>query len=567
MLSADLGAQYTLDLLEKFQLSDEELFDVFDYCKSKNVIPLCTPWDLDSLHKLENYGMPAFKVASADFTNFELLEALSKTGKPIICSTGMSTETEIQSTVSYLKKRNAQFILLHCNSTYPTPFKDVNLNYLKRLVNSTNALVGYSGHERGWSVPVASIALGAKVIEKHFTIDRALEGIDHKVSVLPGELKLMVQQIRQVEEALGHDKPREITQGELINREVLAKSLIINKDLSIGEIITEDMIDIKSPGQGLQPNRLHELIGKISIRKFNRNDFFYESDINGYYKKKSRYQFKRPYGIPVRYHDYKTLIDDVNLDFVEFHLSYRDLDVNLKDYVELTHSIDFAVHAPELYSGDHILDLSSEDESYRDRSIEELKKVINHTIKLKKYFPNTKRPIIVVNAGGWNRDGFISDDDKKGKYLRVRNAFEQLDLKNVQIAIQTMPPFPWHFGGQSYHNLFVNPYEIREFCHTADLKVCLDISHSMMACNYFGWDLYEFIRVIAPYNVHMHIVDAKGDDGEGVQIGQGDVDFKKLGEVLDEVSPDVQFIPEIWQGHKNNGQGFWSALGYLEKSI
>ena len=174
--SADLGTQYTLDLLSKFQLTDEQLFEVFDYCKEKEVLPLCTPWDQDSLQKLEGYGMPAYKVASADFTNYELLEALAKTGKPLICSTGMSSESEISSTVSFLKKKNAQVVLLHCNSTYPTPFKDVHLKYLSRLAKNTNMLVGYSGHERGWSVPIASIALGARVIEKHFTIDRGLEG-------------------------------------------------------------------------------------------------------------------------------------------------------------------------------------------------------------------------------------------------------------------------------------------------------------------------------------------------------------------------------------------------------
>jgi N-acetylneuraminate synthase len=563
--SADLGAQYTLDLLAKFQLSDDELFEVFDYCKYKGTLPLCTPWDLDSLTKLEKYGMPAYKVASADFTNYELLAALAKTGKPIICSTGMSTETEIQLTVSFLKKSNAQFILLHCNSTYPTPFKDVNLNYLKRLASSTNVLIGYSGHERGWAVPVASVALGAKVIEKHFTIDRGLEGSDHKVSLLPNEFAQMVKQIRQVDEALGHDRPREITQGELLNREVLAKSLIVNRDLAAGEVISVDMIEIKSPGQGLQPNRIQELIGKTTIRDLKKGDFFFESDVTGQFSKKSRYEFNRPYGIPVRYHDYKALIEDVHLDFVEFHLSYRDLEVDLAEYIEPNDELGFAVHAPELFARDHLLDLSSEDESYRNHSVNELKRVVKQTQELQQYFPKTKTPVIVVNAGGWNADGFLSNEIKLQKYARVKESFKQLNLSGVEIAIQTMPPFPWHFGGQSYHNLFLNPYEIRDFCQDTGLKVCFDVSHSMMSCNYYGWDLYEFTKIIGPFNVHMHIVDAKGDDGEGVQIGQGDVDFERLGKLLDQVSPNVQFIPEVWQGHKNRGLGFWSALGYLEK--
>lgn len=563
--SADLGAQYTLDLLAKFQLPDEALFELFDYCKEKGVLPLCTPWDLASLRKLEDYGMPAYKIASADFTNYELLEAVSKTKKPFFCSTGMSTESEIQSTVKFLKKHNADFILLHCNSTYPTPYKDVNLNYIRRLNQTTNSLIGYSGHERGWSVPVAAVALGAKVIEKHLTTDKELEGNDHKVSLLPDEFKHMVNQIRQVEEALGHDKPREISQGELMNREVLAKSLIINCDLELGQVIQENMLDVLSPGQGLQPNRKQEVIGKRALRPLKKGDFLYEGDLDGSFIKKSSYEFDRPYGIPVRYHDYEKLTCDVSLDFVEFHLSYKDLEMKPSDFLKAEQDIGFAVHAPELFSGDHLLDLSADDHTYRERSVYELTRVVELARDLKAFFPKTQKPIIVVNVGGWSYDGFLSSEEKEIKYEAVKNSFSQLDLTDVQIAIQTMPPFPWHFGGQSHHNLFVHPSEISDFCEETGLKICLDVSHSMMACNYYGWNLEDFVRTVAPYNVHLHIVDAKGADGEGVQMGQGDVNFEKLGILLKEVSPRVQFIPEVWQGHKNHGQGFWSGLAYLER--
>ncbi len=564
-VSADLGTQYTLDLLSKYQLTDQELFEVFDYCKEKKTIPLCTPWDLDSLDKLEGYGMSAYKVASADFTNYELLGALAKTGKPLICSTGMSNENEIYETVGFLRRNNAQFVLLHCNSTYPTPFKDVRLNYLNRLKKITGSVIGYSGHERGWAVPVAAVALGAKVIEKHFTMDKNLEGNDHKVSLLPEELKYMVVQIRQVEQSLGDEAPREVSQGEMINREVLAKSMMINQDLAEGEIITREMIEIKSPGQGLQPNRMDELVGKKATRDFHCGDLFFETDIKGGFKKKSRYIFNRPYGIPVRYHDYKTLIQGIDLDFVEFHLSFKDLKVHLDEFLTENLTMGFAVHAPELFAGDHLMDLSAEDNSYRNHSIQELDRVIRHTRDLKKYFPNTANPVIVVNVGGWNTDRFLDSHEKQKKYNRVKDAFEQVDLTDIRIAIQTMPPFPWHFGGQSYHNLFLEPNEIKRFCETTALEICLDISHTMMACNYYDWDLYDFVEKVGPYVAHLHIVDAKGSDGEGVQVGEGDVDFNKLAEALRKSVPGVQFIPEVWQGHKNRGEGFWNALGFLER--
>ncbi len=562
--SADLGAQYTLNLLEKFQLTDAQLFEVFDYCKLIGIQPLCTPWDAESLRLLEKYGMPAYKVASADFTNHQLLEQLARTGKLLICSTGMSTEDEIKETVLFLKKRSAQFVLLHCNSAYPAPFKDVNLKYLRRLMEISGSIVGYSGHERGWSVPVGAVALGAKIIEKHFTIDRMLEGNDHKVSLLPDEFQQMVTQIRQIEDSLGTDSARKISQGEMMNRENLAKSLIARKNILEGEVITESDIDVKSPGQGIQPNRIRELIGKKAIRNLVKGDFFFESDITGVFNKKSKYRFNRPYGIPVRYHDFKKLTSNINLDFVEFHLSYRDLDINLDEYLSTNEVIGYAVHSPELFEGDHLIDLTSDKDEYWNRSIKEIQRVINHANKLKKYFKKTQEPIIIINAGGASSDDFLSQSTKRLKYERMKQAFHKIDQSGVKIAIQTMPPYPWHFGGQHFHNIFVNPEEIADFCNETGIHVCFDVSHSAMSCNYYGWDLIDFTKKIAPHVVHLHIVDAVGIDGEGIQIGCGDVNFKRLVSCFKEHLPSIQFIPEVWQGHKDRGAGFWYALGYLE---
>lgn len=562
--SADLGAQYTMDLLSKFQLTNDELIEVFDYCKTKNLTPLCTPWDLKSLEVLEEYGMEAYKVASADFTNHELLEALAATGKPLICSTGMCTEAEIKASVAFLQKRSVQFVLLHCNSTYPTPFKDVNLAYMQRMRSVTGALVGYSGHERGISVPVAAVTLGARVVEKHFTIDKSMEGNDHKVSLLPEEFAEMVKQIRQVEEALGNSDERQLTQGEMLNRETLAKSLVASKPIPKGVKITRDMLSVKSPGQGLQPIYIDDLIGKYTKRIFSEGDLFFESDLKDEVIEAKNYRFSRPFGIPVRYHDYDALTAKSNFDFVEFHLSYQDMDLDLADFFSSPQDIGFAVHSPELFSGDHIMDLASEDISYRTHSVKELNRVCDITRELKHYFPKTKKPVIVINAGGFKTTGFIEPAKRIALYEQIAIELDKVDQHGVEIIIQTMPPFPWHFGGQSYHNLFVDPKEIDWFCEKYRYRICYDVSHSMMACNYYGWDLHDFTMTVGKYIAHMHIVDALGVDGEGVEVGQGDVNFDQLAKDLSQVSQGVQFIPEVWQGHKNNGEGFWKALELLE---
>jgi len=563
----DLGSQYTLDLLEKFQLPDEELFKLFDYCRESGVIALCTPWDIASLEKLEAYGLPAYKIASADLTNFQLLHYAAETGKPLLCSTGMSSEDEIRQAAGFLEKQKAQFIFLHCNSTYPTPYKDINLGYLAKLKEITRGVVGYSGHERGHTVALAAVSLGAKVIEKHLTTDRELEGNDHKVSLLPDEMSTLVSEIRKLEQALGTPAARQISQGEMMNREVLAKSLFAQRDIPAGDVVQEGDIAVLSPGKGIQPNRMHELIGRTLRRDVKAGTEFFESDIHGGTKRKPAYSFARPWGIPVRYHDFAQLTEGVKPDFVEFHLTYKDLEVDISDFVAGGQTMGLAVHAPELFADDHLLDLAALDEAYRHKSIAELQRVLAHTRELAERFPAIDATVLVLNCGGWNDAGFVRDEDKLRKYRLVEESLAEMDLSGITLAIQTMPPFPWHFGGQSYHNLFVLPEEAAAFCARTGHGLCLDISHSMMTCNYYERDLYEFIETVGEHVLHLHIVDAEGVDGEGVQIGHGDVDFRRLGEVLDARVPGVPFIPEVWQGHTEDGAGFWQALEFLERKF
>lgn len=563
----DLGTQYTLDLLSRNQLTTEEMYAVFDYCRSLGIVPLCTPWDEVSVDRLEAYGIEGYKVASADLTNHVLLRRLAATRKPLLCSTGMADEREIRQAVELLRGHGAPFMLLHCNSTYPAPFKDVHLNYLPQLRRLGGCEVGYSGHERGHAVPLGAVALGAKVIEKHFTIDRSMEGNDHRVSLLPGEFAEMVKAIRELEEALGSDSPRQITQGELINRESLAKSVVSRRTIAAGAVITEDMLDIRSPGQGLQPNRLHELVGRAAVRDMQAGDVFFPSDLNDVRAEARAYRFSRPWGIPVRYHDVRKMLAMTNPDLLEFHLSYKDLEEDISRHLDEHYDLGVVVHAPELFAGDHVLDLCSADESYRQRSIGELQRVVEVARELAQHFGRTIRPCIVTNVGGFSQDGPLPASVLPELQDRLLTSLAALDSTGVEIIPQTMPPFPWHFGGQRYHNLFVTPDEISEFCREHGYRVCLDVSHSKLACTRFGLSFSEFVNLVGPYVAHLHIADAKGVDGEGLQIGEGEIDFRDLGRQLAAVSPEASFIPEIWQGHTNNGEGFWLALSRLEKAF
>jgi len=565
--SEDLGSQYTLDLLSRFQLSRDDMFRIFDYCHTKKIIPLCTPWDMASIDALEQYGIEGYKSASADLTNPELLTRLAGTGKPMICSTGMSTESEIREAVTTLKRVGAQYSLLHCNSTYPAPFKDLNLRYMDTLRQLGDCPVGYSSHDRGINIAVAAVALGANIIEKHFTLDRGMEGSDHRVSLLPHEFAEMVKGIRQTEEALGGLEPRKISQGELMNRESLGKSLVINVNLQPGDIIESHMLDIRSPGRGLQPNKKASLVGKAARRKLSVGDTLFPSDLGEESVVAKQYSFRRPFGIPVRYHDLNTLAKLSNFDLLEFHLSYKDMVEDEARFFVGKLDMDLVVHAPELFMGDHVLDLCSLDEKHRIQSIENLRKVVAVTLRLKRWFSRATKPQIVINAGGFTQDKPLDRSERVVRYEMILDALAQIDLSEVEIIPQTMPPFPWHFGGQRYQNLFMDPDETADFCAKNSYRVCLDTSHSKLACNHYHWSFSEFLRKVGPYTAHIHVADASGVDGEGLQINEGDIDFQSMGRDLRQFAPHASFIPEIWQGHKNGGEGFWRALERLELTL
>ncbi len=566
--SENLGSQYTIDILSRFQLSTAEMYQAFDYCRQQGIMPLCTPWDTESAQALEEYGMQGFKVASADLTNHDLLVHLAHTGKPLICSTGMSMENEIVEAVNLLRRHGAQYVLLQCNSTYPAPFKDINLKYMDRLGEIGDCPVGYSGHERGFNIALAAVARGAKVIEKHITLDRDMEGNDHKVSLLPGEFKEMIEGIRQVEQALGTADARTITQGEMMNRATLAKSLIINCDLNPGDFIHADMIEVKSPGRGLQPNRKTELIGMRAKRRFKAGDFFYPSDLDqGEQHAQPRpYHFKRPWGIPVRYYDYKALMANTNADFLEFHLSYKDIDQDIHKYFQggEVYDMDYTVHSPDLFTGDHLLNPCHPDKEYRERSIRELQRVIDLTRSLKPFFKKATRPLIIASVGGFTRDRLLHPSERPQLYDILAENLAKLDMEGVEIIPQTLPPFPWYMGGQLYLNLFVDADDTAEFCRKYGYRLCMDVSHGELTCNHFKQSFREYVEKLGPYTAHLHIADTKGVDGEGLQIGEGDTDFPALAEDLERFAPAASFIPEIWQGHENRGEGFWTALERLE---
>ena len=261
-----------VEMLKKLELSYEEFLALKDYCDKVGICFLSTPFDFDSIDFLNSIDMPFWKIPSGEVTNLPYLVALAKTGKPIVMSTGMCEMFEIGAAINVLRENGTEDIkLLHCNTEYPTPFEDVNLKAMQTMHAVFDLEVGYSDHTNGIEVPVAAVALGATLIEKHFTLDRNMEGPDHKSSLEPDELKDMVSCIRHIEQALGTGEKKP-SPSERKNIAVTRKSIVAKNYIKEGELLTAYNITVKRPGTGISPMRWHEVIGTKAVRNFQEDE-------------------------------------------------------------------------------------------------------------------------------------------------------------------------------------------------------------------------------------------------------------------------------------------------------
>ena len=269
---AATGDSSQQDMLKQLELSFGEFVSLKEYCDRKGIFFLSTPFDFESIEFLNSIEMPFWKIPSGEVTNYPYLVALAKTGKPVVMSTGMCEMQEIEDAIAVLRENGASDIkLLHCNTEYPTPYEDVNLKAMKTLRDAFGVEVGYSDHTKGIEVPIAAVAMGAAVIEKHFTLDRNMEGPDHKASLEPQELKQMVDSIRHIEVALGSGDKRP-SPSEKKNMAVARKSIVAAARIKAGDNLTEENITVKRPGNGICPMRWKEVLGTRAVRDYEEDE-------------------------------------------------------------------------------------------------------------------------------------------------------------------------------------------------------------------------------------------------------------------------------------------------------
>ncbi len=265
-------SQYAM--LKKLELSPTQHIELIDYCSEKGVKFFSTAFDLDSVDFLSTLKLGLWKIPSGEITNYPYLKRIALKHDPIILSTGMCEMVDIENALSVLLKFSIckeQITLLHCNTEYPTPMEDVNLNAMKTIADKFGVKVGYSDHTQGIEVPIAAVALGACIIEKHFTLDRNMDGPDHKASLEPDELSAMVKAIRNIEKAIGSEE-KKVSISEQKNRSVVRKSIVAATEINEGELLTENNLTVKRPGTGISPMLWESVVGNTAKKSYKPDD-------------------------------------------------------------------------------------------------------------------------------------------------------------------------------------------------------------------------------------------------------------------------------------------------------
>ncbi|OGO58329.1 MAG: N-acetylneuraminate synthase [Chloroflexi bacterium RBG_19FT_COMBO_47_15] len=266
------SAESQYEMIKKLELSAGNFVGLAHYAQKKGILFLSTPFDKDSVDLLDGLGVPAFKIASGEITNFPLIRYIAEKGKPVILSTGMSTLGEINEALQVIQSEGIKdIVLLHCTTAYPAKVEDVNLKAMETLRREFKVPVGLSDHTLGITIPIAAVALGACVIEKHFTLDKSLPGPDHQASLEPKELKQMNETIREVEKAMG-DGNKMPTEEERQIQKAVRRSIVARVNIPKGTIITEAMLDIKRPGTGLEPKYMDKVIGAVARYRIQQDE-------------------------------------------------------------------------------------------------------------------------------------------------------------------------------------------------------------------------------------------------------------------------------------------------------
>jgi N-acetylneuraminate synthase len=551
----EIGDEIISEELNKNALTPVEIIELGKYAKDLGLLIGISFFDLKDIAKFEILldFFDFFKIPSVELTNTTLIDKLLSINKFLLISTGGADEQSIEDCFGRINGDG--WMPLHCISNYPTAIYNSNLGYMNFLSKRWSRPVGYSSHDSNWSVVIAAILLGAKVIERHITLNKEGSGLDHTSSSTIEEFILIVEFARNKKIVLKGNDKRTPNQGELLNMQNLGRSFYSKRDIQIGEKIDKKDFAYLSPKIGFGNTEFDRNSGAVAVNKIHSGDVLNYFHINGRSRiseKAIEFANSKNIGLPVRLHDYKEISKIFNLDNYEFHLSFGEIP-QLNDFDDINYKHKFTVHLPDYYSSNELINPFSTNKSIRNESL----KIINETISFAARLSDlTDRNVGVVGSFS------IAESGLDSFYTDCADAMNSVLQDKVTLAIQWLPPVAWYFGGSVKINVMNNINDV-EYISSKNINIVMDSSHLFMGKNFFGFDAKRIIEELEPFIKWFHISGASGIDGEGNNFTTLD---ESEYQIIDKIiESDTVKIIEVWQGHLDKFLGFKQALENLEE--
>jgi sialic acid synthase SpsE len=498
---------------------------------------------------LSNYDF--FKVPSPELKNVELINSLLSLGRSVYISTGAHDEQAIEETFHALNGGN--WNPFHCISNYPTELFNSRLSYLKYLQKKWNRLVGYSSHESDWRACIAALALGARWIERHITLDKAMDGLDHSTSSTPEEFADLVIYAKYADAMLDGDGPRVANQGERMNLQNLGRSYHIIKPIQAGSLLLDDAVSYRSPATGIGKDQIKHFFGKKLLREgcvgqpLSESLFAVAPELT---REQIEFLNKKKVSLPARFHDLPKLRETFPIQNFEMHLSYTELSSQIDESL-FSAGERYSIHLPDYISSTELINPFSKNISIKERSV----KIYENTLALATHLSKlTGVRVPLVSSLS------VVDDGIGNFYKNCKTLTNKYSDAGIELTYQTLPPFAWYFGGSIPLNAYCSP---DDWAYIAEMEIpiTLDLSHLIMGCNYYHANLKSAIDQLLPTTKHIHLSLADGVDGEGVGFSELSDQNKEL--ILQILSlPHVKVI-EVWQGHLNEFMGFRDSIMQL----
>jgi len=548
--SNEIGDEILKKEISENFISPQDILSLLEYGKNEKLKVGISFFDVEDVKDFNSNiaEFDFFKIPSVELTNLELINALLKFNKVVFISTGAHSEEEIERAFSALP--NSGWIPLHCVSNYPVIDINAKLGYIEFMRNKWGRDVGYSSHDKDWEVCLLAIARGVRIIERHITLDKNAIGLDHSTSSTPEEFHRLSTFLAHSDLILSGNSPRSANQGELINRQNLGKSFFALREINENEKVEFNDFAYRHPNTGVSRFRFGQLIGQPITRSLKRGDVLAESNLLP--REVLDYQTiatcnKLSISLPIRLHDYLSISRAFDLKNYELHLSFGELD-KLQNFSPDDPTHKFSIHLPDYVNSKHLINPFSINQELRRDSREAFSKVANFASRL---LAGQNEQVLLVSSLS------IIDTNKEDFYSECKVLQDEFASRGLTLCFQWLPPFAWYFGGSEPLAVFNNEEDL-PFILKNNLNICLDTSHLLMGASFFGFKPDFIVDQLANLIKHYHFADARGFDGEGYQLGQGDINH--LDFLMDIVArPEVKVV-EVWQGHLDLYAGFYEAL-------